>query len=195
MILLFFISFINCGWLAENMQVTMSSSTMFKNVFEGNMHRMFLYIIFFHIFGTDPNIVPQWHTTGFSFWSPSRQTRGDMWKEEWKIIIAVSPVSPRARWGTTGWKSAVSGIGGAAPERLPWLFHRHASSQTLLPERISAQTNYWRSYSGSLAILYMGWLQWQLCYFYGVTVFQLSVLQLPLHRQPRQTLQQWSWAR
>lgn len=105
MILLFFISFINCGWLAENMQVTMCSSTMFKNVFEGNMLGMFLYIIFFHIFGTDPNIVPQWHNTGFSFWSPSRQTKGICgkksgrswsWCLQWVRVQDEAPLGGRA---------------------------------------------------------------------------------------------------
>lgn len=161
----FFKSFINLGWLTENMQVTLSSSTVFKNVFERNMHGMLLYINFFHIFDTNQNIVPQKHTTEFAFWSPSRQ-KGEMWKEEWKIVITVSSESMcKMRHHWVG--QPVNGIGGATPERLPCLFHRHGSSQTLLSERISAQTTYWSSYSGSLAILYMGCLQWQLCYFYG----------------------------
>lgn len=53
-----------------------SYSVFFHKVFKNYMHGVFLYIIFFHTFEINQSIVPQWHTIGFAFWSPSRQTKG-----------------------------------------------------------------------------------------------------------------------
>lgn len=138
---------------------------VFKNILERNVHGMFLYVIFFHIFDTNQNMVSQWHTIGFAFWSPFRQTKGICGKRSGRSLsqcLQWNHLQDEAPLGGT-----VLSMGLVVPLQRGCLFHRHGSSQTLLSERISAQTTYWSSYSKSLVVLYIGWLQRHLCCFYG----------------------------
>lgn len=85
---------------------------------------------------------------------PYQKDWGNMWIEEWKIFITVSPAKPCVRWGTAGWDSAVGGIASATPECLPCLCHPHGTSQTLLSEGIWAPTACWSRYAESMEDLY-----------------------------------------
>lgn len=127
-------------------------------------HRVFKHLFEWSVSGIH-NFLPQlWYQLKhrssvarpwFCILIPHQKVWGDIWKEEWRIIITVFPVNPCARQGTAGWDSAVSGIGSATPEWLPCLCHRHGNSQTLLSERISAQPTCRSRYSESLEVLYM----------------------------------------
>lgn len=168
---------------------------VFKNILERNVHGMFLYVIFFHIFDTNQNMVSQWHTIGFAFWSPFRQTKGICGKRsgrslsqclQWNHLQDEAPLG-----GTVLSMGLVVPLQRGCPaSSIDMVAHRHyfqKGFQHRLPTGVAIQSPWWSCTLDGFSDISAVSTE--------LAVFQVSLLQLPLHRQPTQTLQQWSWAR